>query len=214
MMLRSTKNNFTSHLSEEHSKESDLVKEIDIRNNPQMYEEMYKNNIEICNPEDSLMENILLKERFKKIKMRGDQTSSKKSNNQNNYTSNKTIFKAMTNNSQVRKQGDSKKDWRVDQHPMYSYVNMAKISSNLNYFYGSFQKFESPKFTFPGMNNASIHREADRMRLGADTFSLRGNMASPEAIQEIQKNHNRLSFFGNKNSQRNEVKRKIHLIDK
>ena len=189
-------------------------KNYQIRNQPGMFEEMYQNNVGDYKPQESLMENILLEDQFKKLSQISEKSSTSHKpieKNPQNF-SKKTIYKPFNTLNSPKSN-----NWSVSQHPLYCYANSNKISSNLTYFYGSFQKFDSPKFTFQGRENPSIHRDLDQPANLNDPFSLRCMMASPKPIEEIaQRNpgYYKTSYFGSGHSQRAEENRRIQMLQK
>jgi hypothetical protein len=191
-----------------------------MRNQPDIFEDMYQNNISHYKPQDSLMENILSEDQFKKLSQISEKSihsHQKKIEKKNNHYSKKTIYKELNNSLKSPKSKNPKKNWTLSQHPLYTYVNSNKISPNLTYFYGSFQKFDSPKFTFQGRENPSIHRDTEQSTNLNDPFSLRCMIASPKPMEEIsQKNqpYYKTSYFGSGFSQRADQNRRIQMLPK
>lgn len=228
IFLQSTKNNltgealYTQDAFFNENKESNLKSDfsensegnLNIRNNPEVFEEMYRNKIEKQKNEDSLLENVIIKERLRRLN-NGQKKRSLQKSNRNNYISNKTIYKNLSKSKGPSNRKKAQVNWNLQKQSDYSYINLNKISANLNYFYGSFQKFESPKFTFQGGNNPSIHRDAEVFTHANDPFSLRGMLASPPTREnnkwEAQNSQQKPSYF----SQRQEkARRKMHVLEK
>ena len=188
-----------------------------LKNDPEVFQKMYRNKLNNYEPEDSIRENDVSEGHLRLPLRASEKGSSRRSSGKSRYISSKTVYKELSQNNKenTRFGTESKSDWMMSQHPGYSYANANKIAPNLAYFYGSFQKFESPKFTFQGRDKPSIHREAGQSTHPNDPFSLRCMAASPKPMEEIaQRAQYRASYFGSGGSQRSEKPRRIQLIKK